>query len=744
MPLRPVVWVYALLILTTMAIYWQISGHEFINFDDNEYVYENAHVQQGVTLENIVWAFTSTVGANWHPVTMLSHMLDVHLFGLQPGWHHLVNLLFHLLNTALLFHLFHKLTRKMWPSAFMAALFALHPLHVESVAWISERKDVLSTFFWILTMLQYSRYVEKPGIIRYLMTIFCFITGLMAKPMLVTLPFVLLLLDLWPLARLPWTGNGIYCPTIDGPHDRSAHDRLDARRYPPYGLFKNNPYMAIVIEKVPFFIVVVAFCCIAFFVQRSDGAVAAVDLIPLESRIFNAIVSYGAYLIQMIWPFRLAIFYPFPEIIPVWKVWTSALFLLLISLFAFRRVADRPWISFGWLWYLGTLVPVIGLVQIGSQSMADRYTYVPFIGIFLIIAWETDRLLQQFRPTRTVLVSLACLLLTCLSLLTWIQARQWQTSVTLFAYATRVTKDNSLAHNNLGLALLDRNRFQEAILHLSLSTWLKPGNAKLYNNLGIALMKAGQIEMAEKAFVHATEVNPGYWNAHVNLGIVLSRRGKNRQALAHFQKALSLNPHQGKAHYNMAMSLEKQNRIEEALYHYATAVSIDPRLIEALNRKKRLEKKRNRIEMAIRDIKEQLQRNPKDPSLLVEIGNLHGQKGAIDDAVAYYKQALEIQPDHYPAKMQLAFAYARNGAYDQAISWYRSALASTPENSTIYYNIACLYSIQNKQPEAMQWLQQAVDNGYQDWNAIRTDPDLDSIRSLPEFEKRFQEKSLKK
>jgi len=432
------------LTITTIIVYWQVRTYDFINCDDNLYVIENPSVFSGLTFKNVIWAFTDAHAGNWHPVTWLSHMLDCQVFGLNPGRHHLTNLFFHIANTLLLFLILRMMTGALWQSGFVAALFALHPLHVESVAWIAERKDVLSTFFWMLTMYSYVRYVRAPGLERYWPVLLFFILGLMAKPMLVTLPFVLLLLDYWPLGRF---------------NAGASHKNTSAVA----GLIR---------EKIPLFVFVAASCSITFFVQKSSGAVRSLEDFSFTVRLANALVSYGGYLAKMVWPHSLAIFYPHPGMPSALKIAGACLMLIGISYVAVKTASKHPYMIVGWLWYVGTLVPVIGLVQVGPQAMADRYTYIPLIGIFIMIAWGIPEAVASWRQKRVCLPVLGIGAVILLSALTWGQAAYWKNSHTLFKHAISVTEKNYTIHYNLGIALFDQGGKTEAITHFAEATRL--------------------------------------------------------------------------------------------------------------------------------------------------------------------------------------------------------------------------------------------------------------------------------
>ena len=404
-----------LLIIATLSVYWQIQQHEFINFDDNEYITENKYVQQGITLKATIWAFTAYHSNNWHPLTWLSHMLDVELFGLNPRGHHLVNLFFHITNTLLLYFVLRFMTGSIWKSGFVAALFALHPLHVESVAWASERKDVLSTFFWMLTLLGYFWYVQRPLLRRYVLVILFFVLGLLSKPMVVTLPFVLLLLDYWPLNRLVFESG------------------------------KTIPWR-IIWEKIPFFFFITISSFFTYSAQTKGGVVKALEVFPLGVRVSNALIAYVNYILKMVFPFKLAVLYPHPGIHPWWKVVGAGLLLLIIMFFAVRSMKDKPYFIIGWLWFLGTLIPVIGLVQVGMQSMADRYTYIPYIGLFIIIAWGVPDFMKRFRDRRHWLSITAFLILLTFMGITWKQVGYWVNSERLYKHSINITSNNFILH----------------------------------------------------------------------------------------------------------------------------------------------------------------------------------------------------------------------------------------------------------------------------------------------------------
>jgi Tfp pilus assembly protein PilF len=529
-----------LILIATFSVYWQSRNYEFVTFDDDLYVTENHIVQTGLTFKGLKWAFTGTHAGNWHPLTWLSHMLDVQLFGMKAGWHHLTNVFFHLSNVFLLFWVFMRMTGKLWQSGLVAALFAVHPLHVESVAWVSERKDVLSTFFWLLIMWSYARYAEHQLFKRYLLVLFFFTLGLMAKSMLVTLPFVLLLLDYWPLRRF--------------------HFSLSTES----GKLLQRSNLGLVYEKIPMFVLAAAFSIITLLAQQADGAIGSFDLYPLNIRISNALVSYVGYIKKMIWPSEFAVLYPHPAIIPVWKVVGAGVLLAAISFISIKYIKKYPWFTVGWLWYIGTLVPVIGLVQIGAQAMADRYTYVPLIGLFIIVAWGTVCFISRrcFKKTGIAVIAAALFFLMTFS---WFQLKYWKNSTALFERALDVTTDNYVAHNNLGLIFYNQGELDDAHDHFSEALRIKPFYAKANNNMGITLIRMNKIDDAIGFLKEALLLKPDNAEAYNNLGVAFYLKERVDEAIVFFKKALEIKPDHADAYNNLKKVLSAQKKIEKQL-----------------------------------------------------------------------------------------------------------------------------------------------------------------------------------
>jgi Tfp pilus assembly protein PilF len=535
-------WAIALaLAVATLAVYAPVGGHAFVDYDDDEYVFRNPHVQAGLSAEGVAWAFTSLDAANWHPLTWLSHMLDCELFGLRPAGHHLVSLGLHVLNAVLLFLVLSRLTGGLWRSAAVAALFALHPLNVESVAWVAERKNVLSTFFWLATIGAYGWYARRPGPSRYLAVAAGTILALLSKPMAVTLPFVLLLLDFWPLGRV----------------SRPAVPRL-------------------LLEKLPLFALAALVSAITFEAHLRGGSVVAVEAIPPGARLANAIVSYAAYVGKLVWPARLGVFYPHRESsLPLAGVTVAAAALMLATAGALRAGRRAPYLTVGWLWYLGTLLPVIGIVQVGTQAMADRYAYVPAIGLFVAAVWGAAALASGPQAARALAAAAAAALL-ALAVRTSLQVRVWRDSLTLFRSTIAAVPDSWVAHYNLGNDLTAAGRTAEAEAEFRETIRLRPRFARAHNNLGDALDAQGRPREAIAAYADAIRINPELAEAHNNLGTALAAMGRLQEGEASLRRAVALQPGFVEAYLNLGIVLRRLGRLGESGETLSRAVTLRP------------------------------------------------------------------------------------------------------------------------------------------------------------------------
>ncbi|HEY3120909.1 MAG TPA: tetratricopeptide repeat protein [Vicinamibacteria bacterium] len=630
-----------------MTLYAPVRHHGFVNFDDSQYVSENPSVSAGLTWQGLSWAFTTRHAGNWHPLTWLSHMLDVQLFGLDAGAHHLTSLALHVANTLLLFGLLHAMTGALVRSAFVAALFGVHPLHVESVAWVAERKDVLSALFFFSTLWAYLAYVRKPRPGRYALVLVLFALGLMAKPMLVTLPFVLLLLDYWPLART---------------REPSARRRL-------------------VLEKLPLLGLAAASSFVTFVVQRQAGAVKALDALPLDRRLVNAVISYVAYIGQTLWPARLAAIYPYPASFPAWAVTAAVVVLVAVTVLAVRMARRYPYLPVGWLWYLGTLVPVIGLVQVGSQPMADRYTYIPLVGLFVVVAWGLPDLLDRWPHWKRALGAAAALALLGCTIVARRQVEQWRNSVELWEHALAVTRENYRAQNNLGHALAKQGRTGEAIPHYAEAVRIKPDFAEAHNDLGAALADQGRMGEAIDHYSEAVRLLPDYVEARNNLAVALTAEGRYDEAVRHFSEALRLDPTLAASHNNLGVALAKQGRLEEAIRHFSEALRLAPDYAEA---RRNLAVAHNGLGAALAD------------------------QDRLEEAIAQYSESARLDPDRVDAHSNLAAALAARGRPDEAIRELLAALRLAPGDADLHYDLGVMLARIGRRAEAIGQFEAAL------------------------------------
>jgi tetratricopeptide (TPR) repeat protein len=700
-----------LLAVVTLTAFWPMRLCDFVGYDDHDYVTENLQVRKGLTWPGIVWAFKTPVSGNWHPLTILSHMLDCQCFGLDSGGHHLTSLLFHIANTLLLFGVLRQMTAAVWRSAFVAALFALHPLRVESVAWISERKDVLSLFFFMLTLWAYARYAQgsarcqvsgvrtevsrrfpssilHPPFSFYLLSLLFFALGLMSKPMLVTVPFVLLLLDYWPLRRV----SGVRCQ-VSGEGMRST-DLTPVNSH-------LAPYLRLLYEKVPFFLLSAIISVISFRAQHSGGAVPSTGDLSVGLRVGNALISYSRYLRKTFWPDDLAVFYPYPETWPSWQVVGAGLLLTALSILVVGSARRRPYLLTGWLWFLGTLGPVIGLLQVGMQSMADRYTYIPLIGVFIMLVWLAfDFAAAARRRLLGVGAILVVALFACFTI-TRGQLRHWQNSETLFRHALLVTKNNHVAHNVIGMSLFLQGKTNEAMIHLQESVRLQPSDAEAQNNLGGALLKAGKTAEAVAHFQQALQINPDYVKAHNNLGVVFLRQGQTAEAAEQFNASLMLNPEDPDTQCAVGDFAFAQGRFSDAVTNYQSALQVRPDMVEAHQHLGMALVALGRPGEAVAPYQEALRLKPDLLDVHIKLGNVLLGQGKLDKAAARFRTALRLKPDYADAHNNLGMVLARKDKWDEATIQYREALRYDTNHFLAHYNLALALVRQGLPPEAM-------------------------------------------
>jgi len=669
-------WLVSLLLMTiTAAVYAPVQHHEFIDFDDGGYVYNNKHVQKGLTTDSIKWAFKVVKNDEkgyWHPVTWLSHILDCQLFGLDAGYHHLSNLFYHLLNVLLLFLLFYRMTGAIWKSSMVALLFALHPVNVDSVAWIAERKNLLSTTFWMLTMLAYVRYAARPSTWRYLMVGICFSLGLMAKPMLVTLPCALLLLDFWPLYRFQWFRK----------------NWLNNEAPPSLTAFHVTSTNRLVFEKIPFLLLSFSVIGLSFISLKKNSLILNELAQPMDLRIYNALVSYIHYLWKMIWPVNLAIFYPFPNSIPLWQPIASTIVLIGITAIVLTYSKRKPYLVTGWFWYTGTLVPVIGIIQGGLwPQIAERWAYVPFIGLFILTIWGATDAISRLRQSRLIASVAGLAVLAVFSMLTIKQLTYWEKTDILFRHALNVTHRNYYAHLLVGKCLsnngnhdramahfqkaLDikpdysdtlvaiakeyafRNDFENALIYYQKALFKSPSNSDLLNKIGNVYSNMKSYNKALQYYKEAATIDPENPSAYNNMGVVCIYIDQIKQAACYFNKALELSPNDAEAHYNLGLVTEKTGNIEESIVYFQNALKLNSDYTEAHNSLGKIFFQSGNLSLALHHFEQVARLSPNNPSAYYNIGIIFYTLQKFKDATRYFQKSLQIDPGYKKAEIAM-------------------------------------------------------------------------------------------
>ncbi|MGP8198766.1 MAG: tetratricopeptide repeat protein [Limisphaerales bacterium] len=663
----------------TFAVFGQTAGFGFVNYDDDKYVYENPVVAQGLTFKGIVWAFTRTHSANWHPLTWLSHMLDCQLYGLHPGGHHLTNVLLHIAAVIALFLVLRQMTGALWRSAFVAAVFAIHPLRVESVAWVAEHKDVLSGLLFMLTMGAYVRYARRPwSPARYGLVVLLFAMGLMCKPMLVTLPLVLLLLDYWPLQRVePLKLSGL------------------------------------LLEKLPLLALSSAACVATLLAQNRP--MQSNQLYSLPLRCANALVSCMVYLGQMVWPAGLAVFYPFPhDGLPSWEVALAGMLLAGLSAVAWVWRRKQPGMLVGWLWYLVMLLPVVGIIQVGDQAHDDRYTYLPQIGIYVAVTWLAAEWGAKWHAGRLAFGSIMTAVLAVFVVCAWIQTGYWKNSDELWTHALGYTTRNYRAHCNLGNALCDEGRVDEAITHYQEALQIQPNQAEFHNNLGTAFRQEGRVDEAITQYQEALQIQPNEAEMRYNLGNALLQKGRVDEAIADYQKVLQIKPDYAEAHNNLAIALFQKGRVDDAITHYEQALQIQPGFAEGHHNLGLILSRKGRADEAITHFQQALQIKPDYVDAHINLGNALLQKGKVGEAISHFQQALQLKPADPSIQSNLAWLLAtsseaslRNG--NRAVELARQANGLTGgENPVVLHTLAAAFAEAGRFPEAVETAQHAL------------------------------------
>ena len=731
------------LVLLTAALYWPVTGHGFVTYDDGDYVTANRHIQAGVSWPALVWAFGHLHGEKtyWHPLTWVSHMVDCQMFGLKPMGHHLVNLAFHALNAALVFLVFRCMTGAFWRSAALAGLFAVHPLQVDTVAWVAERKNLLGALFWLLATWAYVRYAETGERAEhptsniqhptsndcahaprytlharrfYLLALLFFALGLMCKPVLVTLPFVLLLLDYWPLAR--WRSLESKVSSLESTQHATRNTQRATR--------------LLLLDKLPFLFLSALSCLITLLGHRQMGLLVAAHKLSVQARLENAVVAYVRYLGKAVWPSHLSVFYPIPDAWPAWAVAGCGALLLAVSALAILTARRRPYLLVGWFWFLGVLVPFIGLVQAGAQAMADRFAYLPLIGLLMAIIWGAHALLcgwglkaaigcgvgtprRGVRPDQNTDASarrpypsgilgiggatLALALVACAAL-TRHQLGYWQDSEALFRHALAVTQDNYIACISLGASLDAKGQTDEAIRQYQLGLRLKPDYAIAHNDLGRALARKGQTDEAMREYHEALRLNPDYADAHCNLGTALAAQGQADEAIAQFREAVRLDPYCGDAFYNLGNELARKGRVDEAIHSYESAIRVQPGDSEAHYTVGNVLAGAGRTEEAIAHFRAAILAKPEYADAHFNLAMLLARSGRTGAAIPRFREATRLRPGDADAHNYLGLALAANGSLDEAVKEYHEALRLKPDYPEAQTNLQRALSVIHPDP----------------------------------------------
>jgi tetratricopeptide (TPR) repeat protein len=628
----------AALLIVVLAVYWPVLKHGFVKYDDDKYVTDNERVTGGLTRTSVIEAFTKPHFFMWHPLTTLSHTLDCELFGLDPAGHHLVSLILHLANTLLLFWVLRKMTGSLWPSAFVTAVFALHPLQLESVAWIAERKNILSASFWLLTMGVYTAYAQRGGVWRFLMVIIAFSLCIMTKPIAVVVPFVLLVVDYWPLGRFELGSAG-----------GSARDNS-----------MTKTVLRLLVEKIPLFVLAGVLAFATYFVSKGGGVVSGLEKLRLSSRLANAVISYFVYIQKLIWPSGLAVFHPHPAG-DYSRLWVAACAVLLVSItvLAVLLIRRRKYIAAGWFWHVGTLVPVIGIVQAGAQARANRYMYMTMIGLLIIIAFSVKDLVAKWPRLKPIAAVAAVAVAAALGICTRVQLGYWKNSETLFRHALDVTRNNFVMHNNYANLLTDAGRTREAIEHFNKSLQLRPRSPEVHNNLGNALSDLGLLDDAIKHYKMATQFEKDFAVAHYNLAGVLSKKKLHQEAIAQYREAIRIKPKYVEAWNHLGLELAGRGQLKEAVDCYRKAIELRPNYILAHGRLALALAKLKDIDGALEHCRIVLKARPDDVEMHCNVGVLLEKKGQIEQAIEQYRRALDIDPDYARARQGLDAALAK-------------------------------------------------------------------------------------
>ncbi|MBA4313387.1 MAG: hypothetical protein C0417_12255 [Chlorobiaceae bacterium] len=672
----------AILILVgvTAIAFFPILHNSFINYDDPGYITLNENVKSGISLKTIVWAFTSYEQSNWHPLTWISHAVDCELFGLNPTYHHLMNLLLHIISSILLFIFLKKATNSHWQSLFVAFVFTIHPLHVESVAWASERKDVLSGLFWMLTMLAYLRYRRAPGLYKYLSVLLYFVLGLLSKPMMITLPFVLILLDYFPLNHLSFRSKN-----VRSKNNISSISLIDSIK-----------------EKIPFFILSIVSSIVTYFVQRQGGSMAESDGLLFKDRVFNAVLSYSNYLLKTIIPTDLAIFYPHPAgNIDLYSIIISSLILFTITFILWKKRSTLPYLFVGWFWFIGTLVPVIGIVQVGLQSMADRYMYLPIIGLSIGIAWGLPIFLRFIKFPKQILSVGFVILTIAMLLITRTQSEYWKDSGTLFKHALSVTSNNDVAYTNLGVDYADSGKHRDAVYNLRKAFQLRPNEVGIRSNLAKALASVGEYSEALEHYNWLLKKVKPDPRLYLRVGNVHADEGRYDEAVANYLKSIDLEPSNAYTRCQLGEVYTYQEKYSEAINECMLALRIDSANSKAHNILGIIAGKQQQYDLALQEFLEAVRLDSLNSEIYTDLGILYEKMNRISESENVYKKAIALNHNNTDARFNLGFIYAKQKKYFEAEDQWNRIIEIDTISINVRMNLAKLYDIQNKHEQAL-------------------------------------------
>ncbi len=711
---RHSVWGVFALMIAIVTVYWQVWHFDFIRFDDPAYVLDTC-LKTKNSNDGFMWIFRFHQGDGkyWQPLTLLSHIADCHFFGLESGLHHFTNLIFHLLNSILLFLFLKQILTDFWKSFWIALLFAIHPMNVESVAWISERKNLISSLFFFLTLLAYFSYVKKPNRVKYLVLIFVFMLGLLAKPMLITLPAILLLLDWWPFQRISFKKN-----------TRSIKftTKLD--------ISIQKPFSYLVLEKIPLFLLSIWSIFLTIYSVQENQNLVSENQYSMKLRVANAITSIVLYIGKIFWPVNLAVFYPYPERIVYWKILIAILFLIFLTIFFLRRFRSSPYLVLGWSWFLITLLPVLGIIQAGLwPAMADRWVYIPAVGLFLIIIFTGEKIAVSLSLSRKTIFLFAIFFTSLLMMINWNQVRHWRNSMSLYRQTLRATTGNYMAHNNLGNILMENGQLEQALHHFQKAIQIKPSYLEAQMNLANTLTHQGKHQEAIEQYKKLSGRYPGNAMICNNLGAAIFKTGRVNEAIPYYINAIQLNPNYAEAFNNLGVALRQNNQKSKALVMFQKALSINPDYAQAYDNMVRLISDQKKINRKLYQLMDKSAQSPDDPLLLFQLGDFFQKEEKIQQAITCYQKALKLKPGWYEAKKQLSIALAMKGNYEVSFSILRDLITQNPDDADVYYDMACIRSRQNNSTEAARWLQVAVNKGFSDWKRIQTDSNFNNSRS---------------